>query len=300
MTWLFASGLIVATAQSQTLYVSVNSGGTIQQVTSGGATTFASGLQHPTGLAFGPDGNLYVSQDVSGSLTSLVSKVTVPGGSVTTFVSGLQLPLGLAFNGTGDLFIASYNTPVAVLKVLSGGSTATTFTTGSNSPFGVAINGSGILFVANRDSGTVTQINMSDGTSSTFASGFNQPNDLEFAANGDLFVSNFGSGDISKVTPGGTVTTFATGFSSPVGLAFDAVSGALFVAAQGTGSIYELTNLTGATGSVSTFATGLGGVQYLAAAPGSVPEPATYAMLAGLGALGVAIWRRRAARRVAQ
>ena len=289
---LFALISLVGATQAQTLFVSVNTGGTILKVTSGSFSTFATGLLHPTGLAYGPDGNLYVSQDLSGSLTSVVSKVAVPGGTVTTAVSGLQLPLGLAFNSRGDLFIASYSTPKAVLKVASGSSTATTFSSVLNSPFGVAFNGSGTLFVANRDDGTVVQVDPS-GNVTAFASGFSQPNDLVFDGSGNLFVSNFSAGSISKVSPLGAVSTFVTGLSSPVGLAFDPVSGALFVAAQGTSSIYEVTNLSGATGSMSLFASGLGGVQYLTVQSSAVPEPSTYAAFAGLGVLGFAAWRRR-------
>ena len=226
-------------------------------------------------------------QDFSGSLTSLVSQVTVPGGTVTTAVSGLQFPLGLTFNSGGDLFIASYSSPVGILKVASGTSTATTFATGlATSPFGVAFNSSGTLFVANRDNNTVVQVS-SGGVVTAFASGFNNPNDLVFDSSGSLFVSNFAGGSISKVTSGGSVSTFVSGLVSPVGLAFDPVTGALFVAEQGTGKILKVTNLGGATGSVTDFATGLGGVQYLAIAGSAIPEPSTYAAIAGAAMLGV-------------
>lgn len=291
---LLVTGLSVVSSHAQILYVSVNGGGTIQQVSSAGVVSaFASGLTAPKGLAFGPNGNLYVAQDFSGSLTSMVSQVTVPGGAVSNFATGLQMPLGVAFNTAGDLFVASYSTPLGILKVAAGSTTATTFSSGMNSPFGVAVNGSGTLFVANRDNGTISQVNMSDGSFTTFATGLSQPNDLKFNSAGDLFVSNFSAGTVSKITPGGAVSTFVTGLSSPVGLAFNPVTGALFVAQQGSNSIAEVA-LAG--GSFTTFATGITGPQYLAFSPSAIPEPSTYAAIAGAAMLGVAVWRRRRAK----
>jgi glucose/arabinose dehydrogenase len=53
-------------------------------------TTWASGLEHPTALSFGPDRRLYVSEDVG-------KVVSVTRGSVHPhlFASGLTVPLGL-------------------------------------------------------------------------------------------------------------------------------------------------------------------------------------------------------------
>jgi glucose/arabinose dehydrogenase len=57
-------------------------------------TTFASGLEHPTALSFGPGRRLYVSEDVG-------KIVSVSRGDVRprTFASGLTVPLGLLWRG---------------------------------------------------------------------------------------------------------------------------------------------------------------------------------------------------------
>ena len=57
-------------------------------------TTWASGLQHPTALSFGPDRRLYVSEDV-GKVVSVARGSTRP----RTFASGLTVPLGLLWRG---------------------------------------------------------------------------------------------------------------------------------------------------------------------------------------------------------
>ena len=56
--------------------------------------TWATGLEHPTALSFGPDHRLYVSEDV-GKVVS-VSRGTAPP---RPFASGLTVPLGLLWRG---------------------------------------------------------------------------------------------------------------------------------------------------------------------------------------------------------
>ena len=64
------------------------------------ATVWATGLEHPTAMAFGPDGRLYVTEDVG-------KVVVAPPGSrrPTPFRSGLRTPLGLVWKGR-TLFVS--------------------------------------------------------------------------------------------------------------------------------------------------------------------------------------------------
>jgi len=57
-------------------------------------TTYASGLEHPTAMSFGPDGRLYVSED-TGAVVSVTHGATHP----RPFRSGLTVPLGLLWRG---------------------------------------------------------------------------------------------------------------------------------------------------------------------------------------------------------
>jgi glucose/arabinose dehydrogenase len=56
--------------------------------------TWASGLEHPTALSFGPDRRLYVSEDV-GKIVSVARGAVHP----RLFASGLTVPLGLLWRG---------------------------------------------------------------------------------------------------------------------------------------------------------------------------------------------------------
>jgi len=57
------------------------------------ATTYATGLVHPTAMSLGPDGRLYVSQD-TGEIVSVVRGTRHP----RTFASKLVVPLGLLWH----------------------------------------------------------------------------------------------------------------------------------------------------------------------------------------------------------
>ena len=62
--------------------------------------TFATGLTHPTAMAYGPDGRIYVTQD-GGTLVAIRRGTRKPA----VLVRGLRTPLGLAWHGR-ELFVS--------------------------------------------------------------------------------------------------------------------------------------------------------------------------------------------------
>jgi len=225
---------------------------------SGGTPTispFASGINEPGGLAFGPEGNLYVAD----GLDHTVDKVT-PGGQVTTFASGFPgsdvfaTPTDLAFNSAGDLFVA--DSSADTLFEVNPTGQVTTFSSGFDEPVSLAFDSAGNLYVANVGDGKVSKVTPA-GQVTTFASGFDDPVSLAFDSAGNLYV---GSGEIhtvDKVTPGGNISTFASPIY-PDALKFDA-AGNLYVA-DGGSTVSEVTP----AGNVSTLVSGLDGPDGLA------------------------------------
>ena len=83
--------------------LAVSAGGTTQGISvppGFRVASFASGLSHPTAMAHGPDGRIYVTQD-GGTLVAIRPGTRRP----VVLVRGLRTPLGLAWRGD-ELFVS--------------------------------------------------------------------------------------------------------------------------------------------------------------------------------------------------
>ncbi len=111
------------------------------------ATLYAEGLSSPDGLAFSPDGVLYVAEETAGR----VSRIE-PDGSITPIINGLHHPEGIAFDDTGNLYVVEDvpdppdTSRGRLLKVATNGIT-TTLATDLDAPEGVVWAADGTLYV---------------------------------------------------------------------------------------------------------------------------------------------------------
>jgi predicted outer membrane repeat protein len=256
-------------------------GSSVAEITPAGVvSTFATGFNYPSGLAFDASGNLYVA-DINGG--GGVSEVT-PGGVVSSYVSGLGSTKGLAFDASGNLYVANGGINGGVIDKVTSQGTYSVFASGFTNAEGLAFY-NGNLFVADLGTGDIDMVTPA-GVVSTFASGLFEPYGLTVDASGNLYVSSqhdniIGAATVSEVTPTGTVTSLASGFSEPFGLACDA-AGNLYVADPNASRISEVT-----TGSVSVPFT-LGGTATLdndysgvTASPLIIPSGQTSASISG-------------------
>lgn len=136
----------------------------------GVVTTFVTLLDEQLfGLAFGSDGDLYVSTDIHNTITRVTGT-----GIVTPFASGqgISFPQGLEFGSDGLLYVSQAGN--TILKIDSFGN-ASTFSAGEPGTTDVAFDSNGFLYSANAANGTVTRIPPTGGSGSTFAFGLNQP-----------------------------------------------------------------------------------------------------------------------------
>jgi sugar lactone lactonase YvrE len=277
-------------ANADDLFVSDMGSGCIYRIAPNGTkSTFASGLNLPSGLAFDGNGNLFVADSRAGNIYEFT-----PSGSQSTFASGLNFPRSLAFDRNGNLFVSAVWAS-EIYEFTPGGSRTTVVSVGS-APYGpesLAFDQNGNLFFDNgtEDADPIREMTPS-GSLSTFATlftGTSGANAMAFDHSGNLFVSD---NCIYEFTPGGSQSIFTTEVNGPEGLAFDE-SGNLFEADINSGNIYEFSP----NGTQSTFASGLIHPVGLAFAPNPVPEPSTLFLL-GIGAISLLgfAWRRRRGR----
>src|SRR5262249_20600775 len=153
-------------------------------------------LQSPTGLVFGPNGDLFVAS----SGNNKILEYTI-NGTTATFVGvfvdisgGLLDPEDLIFDGAGNLYVSSHNSNEIREYDPSGNSLGAFVTAGSaglNGPEGLVFGPDGNLYVSSKNNSSV----------------------LEY----------FGPGSATPGQPVGTgvfIASGAGGLSSPEGLTF--------------------------------------------------------------------------------
>lgn len=261
--WGIPSG--IAIAANGDVYVADELYNVVDQFSAGGAflsTFVSSGPFSPTGLAFGPDGNLYVASLGSGG-NSYIERYDSSGNPVdgTPFVpssTGLYDPGAIAFGPDGNLYIADSSNDAIDQVTLPSGAFSTLVSAGCPAtpfanPQGVAFGPSNNLYVSDEGYGCgsapfgVYEYDTSGNLLGTLVlpNTLSTPVDLAFGPDGNLYVTDANA----RVA------------------AFDGVTGAELADLVAPGTLVNPTFLA------------------FTAATSAVPEPATF----GLVGLGLAL-----------
>lgn len=191
---------------------------------------FAGGLDHPTALAFSPDGKLYVAQQ-NGEVLILED---ADGDGIAenrkVFARGLLLPLGMTFVG-GDLFVSERGKVTRVVDVDSDGVSDGVESIITGLPVG------GALHTNHQNNGIAMgpdgYLYLGIGIDPTGGGDTRKEPTVEPKVHGGLGLGTPGpspappsldarAGTILRFRPDGSdATIYATGFRNPVGLAFD-------------------------------------------------------------------------------
>jgi glucose/arabinose dehydrogenase len=219
------------------------------------------------GLAFGPDGNLYVSFEIP-SLVQRHERAT--GNFIDQFVppgsGGLSAANDLLFGPDGHLYVASDSTnevmryngatgaPLGTGTCVAGNPAAFVCagSGGLDQPRGLAFGPDGYLYVGGQ---FTNQVKRYDGTTGvfidTFASGggLNNTEDLTFGPDGHLYVSSRGTSQVLRFNgiTGAFMDVFASGggLAQPIGLVFG-LDGHLYVISNGARQALRYNGTTGA------------------------------------------------------
>jgi len=242
---LFSNPVNVALGGSGEAYVADFDSSRIRKVQPDGTVTTIiqqASFTHPFGMAFTPEGNLYVETDDDDNGLHTIASGTVwrihPANATATVVArDLGRPRGLAVLPNGTIAMADYMHHV--VEILDPATGAVTVLAGMMDTAGYM-----------------------DGVGS--AAKFAQPWDVAVLGNGDLAVSDFDNQVIRRVTPGGVVSLYAgtvgtmgmadgtlltATFDQPKGLAVDR-AGNLYVTENGNHDVRRV-SAAGAVGRIA-------------------------------------------------
>jgi len=175
---------------------------------------YAREILNPSGLAFGPDGLLYVSSRAEGTIYRIGS-----AGVAELYAEGLGIATGIAFDAQGDLFVGDRSGTIFKIRSASATQPQETFVFATLDPsyaaYHLAFNSRGTLFVTTPGQGSSPAIHAIDqsGTMTIFFRGLGRAQGMAFDAQDNLFVaaSLAGQRGIVRITPAGVASLVVSG-----------------------------------------------------------------------------------------
>ncbi len=175
---------------------------------------FVRGILNPTGLAFGPDGFLYVSSRAEGTIYRVDAQ-----GDAVVFAEGLGIATGLAFDQAGDLYVGDRSGTIFKVPAGRDGGSTNTFVFATLEPsiaaYHLAFDSKGTLYVT----GPTTASNQTiqaidrDGNATIFFRGLGRAQGLTFDRHDNLLVaaSLLGDRGIVRITPAAEASLLVAG-----------------------------------------------------------------------------------------
>jgi sugar lactone lactonase YvrE len=176
-----------------------------------------SGILNPTGLAFDPDGDLFVTSRAEGTVYRIDA-----GGDATVYAEGMGIATGAAFDRDGNLFVGDRN---GTIFKIAPDRAIFVYATLEPSPaaYHLAVGADGTLFVTAPSlspNDCVWAIDR-DGATSAWFRGLSRPQGLALDADGNIYVAAAlrGQRGLVRITPQGDAELVVAGYNL-VGVAF--------------------------------------------------------------------------------
>jgi sugar lactone lactonase YvrE len=193
----------------------------------GRGTPFATGILNATGLAFSPEGDLFVTSRAEGNVYRIDG-----AGESTLYAEGMGVATGAAFDGSGNLFVGDRSG--TIFKIDSQRKIFVYATLEpSVSAYHLAVDKEGTLFVTGptlSSNDAIWAIN-SHGEARAWYRGLGRPQGLAIATNGDIYVtaSLHGRRGLVRVTPDGDTSIVVAGVNL-VGVTFSPLGSTVLAA----------------------------------------------------------------------
>jgi len=185
-------------------------------------TPFVSGILNPTGLAFDPDGDLFVTSRAEGTVYRIDA-----GGEATVYAEGMGVATGAAFDPDGNLFVGDRSGTIFKIAPGNVGTTRQIFVYATLEPsvaaYHLAVGADGTLYVTAPSLSSydcVWAIDR-DGTTSDWFRGLGRPQGLALDRDENVYVtaSLHGRRGLVRITPAGNAELVVAG-NNLVGVAF--------------------------------------------------------------------------------
>jgi sugar lactone lactonase YvrE len=183
----------------------------------GRGTPFVTGILNATGLAFNPDGDLFVTSRAEGN----VYRIDASGES-TVYAEGMGVATGCAFDADGNLFVGDRSGTIFKIDPQR---RIFVYATLEPSPaaYHLAVNAEGVVFATGPSLSSNDAIWAIDnhGQARPWFRGLGRPQGLALAKNGDIYLAAclHGRRGLVRVTPQGQASLVLAG-NSLVGVAF--------------------------------------------------------------------------------
>jgi sugar lactone lactonase YvrE len=185
----------------------------------GKTQSFLSDLMNPTGVAFDPEAQMFITSRYDGT----VYRVS-PFKEAEPFARNLGIATGIAFDAQGRMFVGDRSGSVYLVSDIGD---ATVFATlePSMAAYHLAFGPDGALYVTGPTASSFDSVYRvaGDGTVTNFFTGLGRPQGLAFDASGSCYVvaSYRGRRGVFRISPKGDEISMVVAGPSLVGLCFD-------------------------------------------------------------------------------